>query len=91
MLGVNWIDAGSMDPLMRDGRTLLLAVPNTLGTEYGGDGVRLDPRTPYFFYVGHWVSEAGAWHTTETWAQDGEIVSLQPHEPSHYAEITPPT
>lgn len=89
MLDVNWLDAGSMDPIMRDGRTLLLAAPNTLGTAYGGDGIKLDPSSPYFYYVAAW--DGDRWRTTETDAMHQEPIWLESHEPSHYAEITPPS
>lgn len=89
MLDVNWLDYGSIDPSMRYERTLLLATTNRLGTMHGGDGVMLHPDRPYSYYVAKWV--AGRWETTETSAMFGDPIWLEPHEPSHYAEITPPT
>lgn len=72
----------------RDGRELLLALRNILGTADGGDGVKLNPRWPFIYYLADWIAERGRWETTESdW---DEHVDLDPDEPCAWAEINPP-
>lgn len=88
MLGVNWSETGRESEGMRDGRPILLAVPNRLGTIDGGDGVKLHPQFPFTFYVAKWEGER--WLTTETGAMYGDPITVEPHEPVYFAEINSP-
>lgn len=70
----------------RDGREVLLAIANTLGTADGGDGVKLHPRWPFLYYLAEWTDPPGTWRTTE----GNGPYDIDPGEPCAWAEITPP-
>lgn len=65
---------------------VLLAVPNHLGSAYGGDGTVLHPAHPISYFIACWDSEHNRWRATET-EQDGSPVYLEPDEPSHWKQL----
>jgi hypothetical protein len=72
-------------------RELLIAVPNHLGTAYGGDGKALVPGRPYLVYMAEWeprLAAGGCWSTRDGGPYDTFIVDSD--DPSHWAEITLP-
>lgn len=87
---IDWVPIGDLLEHLKDGRELLLAVPDTLGTADGGDGVKLNPEHPYMLYVGRWHDGYECWVTTES--EDGDNVYLNDlsSEPSHFAELNYP-
>lgn len=74
---------------LSDDVEVLLAVPNLLGSTYGGDGKALHPVHPFSYFIACWESEHNRWRSTET-EQDGSPVYLQPHEVSHWKQLGSP-
>lgn len=82
-----WIRCTPADrAALSDDVEVLLAVPNHLGSAYGGDTEALHPAHPVYYFIAHWEPEHQRWRTTET-EQDGSPVYLEPHEPSHWKQL----
>ena len=87
-MNIQWLGLDAMPDCMRDGRELLLAIANTLGTAHGGDGALLHPKQPYLLYIASWNGRE--WETTESDCVDQTAVCLSANEPAFWAELNPP-
>ncbi len=88
---IDWRPIAEMPEEMLDGREVLLAIPNTLGTADGGDGKGLNPRFPYIYELAEWrVCRASKTHSRcGRWkCRDGQ--EWEREDASHYAEVTAP-
>ena len=89
---IDWRPIADLPDEMLDGREVLLAVANTLGTANGGDGVMLNPRHPWLRYIATWApsrGREGGWETTED-DGGGDCHCLGRDEPRYFAELTAP-
>jgi hypothetical protein len=86
---IGWRTIAEMPDELLDGREVLLAVPNTLGTADGGDGERLNPADPYIYDIARFVPDLGGrWQTNRD--DCGGCFEWEREAPSHFAELTPP-
>lgn len=73
-----------------NGDQVLLAVPNLIGTDFGGDGKKVDPGFPFSLHLARWINEQLEWATNETDEDTGGILWLNPAAPVFWAEIDMP-
>jgi hypothetical protein len=90
-MAVNWrrIPARS-SALPFNGDQVLLAVPNIIGASYGGEGIAVDPASPFWFHVGRWDHEQQRWATSAADDETGTILWVGAAVPAFWAELEPP-
>jgi hypothetical protein len=79
---------GSGPPFTGD--QVLLAVPNLIGTAFGGNGVKVDPDFPFTVYIARWDRNEMRWATTEVDDETGGILWIDPVVPIFWAELNMP-
>lgn len=80
---IPWQPIGTMPADRRDGRDILLCRRNTLGTVEGGDGIKLDQRWPFTYFVASFSDRYQSW-----WPQ-GEDECIM-GEVDYWTDINPP-
>ncbi|MBB4861143.1 hypothetical protein HNO88_004497 [Novosphingobium chloroacetimidivorans] len=81
-------ERGSMLPF--NGDQVLLAVPNLIGTSFGGDGKKVDADFPFSLHLARWIDERLEWTTNETDEDTGGSLWLNPTVPVFWGEVEMP-